>query len=72
MKECERLKLCPFFNGKLANMPNTAEVLKKFYCLGSYESCARYMVFKAIGKVPPDLWPNETERAKKIISSPAP
>jgi hypothetical protein len=67
--ECENLSVCPFFNDKLPNMPKTASLLKTRYCLGDYNSCARYIVFKALGreKVPRDLWPSEIERAQKIL-----
>jgi hypothetical protein len=68
---CPNLKTCPFFHDKLKNMPSTANMLKKKYCEGNYQECARWMVFKACGKekVPPDLFPNQTERAKKIIAA---
>jgi hypothetical protein len=67
--ECENLSVCPFFNDKLPNMPKTTSLLKTRYCLGDYNSCARYIVFKALGreKVPRDLWPSEIERAQKIL-----
>jgi hypothetical protein len=67
--DCENLSVCPFFNDKLPNMSKTASLLKTRYCLGDYNSCARYIVFKALGreKVPRDLWPSEIERAQKIL-----
>ncbi|HBY57413.1 MAG TPA: hypothetical protein DEG96_06075 [Candidatus Atribacteria bacterium] len=70
MAECECLKSCPFFNAKMANMPATANIMIKKYCKGDNSICARYMVFKALGreKVPIDLFPNQIERVKEIIS----
>ena len=67
--ECENLSVCPFFNDKLPNMPAMANLLKKRYCRGDFTKCARYIVFKALGreKVPRDLWPSEIERAQKIL-----
>lgn len=70
MTECESLKACPFFNDELANMPKMAETIKTNYCRADFVSCARFMVSKALGKefVPRDLFPNQSARAKEIIS----
>jgi len=69
MKECECLPICPFFNEKMKDMPTTTSVYKKRYCLGDNSKCARYMIFKALGKekVPPDLFPNQIEIARKLL-----
>ena len=71
MAECELLSTCIFFNDKMAHMPATAELMKKHLCRGTKLECARYMVYQQLGrpKVPPDLFPNDVERAKLIISS---
>ena len=68
---CEFLEKCPFFNDKLANMPSTAEILKNTYCKGDFNKCARYMVAKTVGrdKVTLDLFPNDQDKAKKIIEA---
>jgi len=68
MSDCEKLATCPFFLDKMANMPVTASLLKRRYCQGDNSTCARYMVFKALGKAPADLFPNKPEEAKEIIS----
>lgn len=70
MADCELLSTCAFFNDKMARMPATSELLKKDYCRGNNQTCARYMVFKKLGRhaVPADLFPNSLERAKHIIS----
>lgn len=70
MAECECLKGCPFFNDRMSNMPSLANVYKKQFCLSDFNACARHMIFLALGKekVPLDLFPNEVEKAKKIIS----
>ncbi|MBN2722570.1 MAG: hypothetical protein JXR95_00705 [Deltaproteobacteria bacterium] len=67
--DCKCLPGCPFFNDKMANMPAMANIMKKKYCQGNFESCARYMIFSVKGKpaVPSDLFPNEVEKAKKIL-----
>ncbi|GAB6062971.1 hypothetical protein [Deferrisoma palaeochoriense] len=71
MTKCECLPRCPFFNDKMANMPRMAETYKKRYCLGDNSQCARYMVFKAWGRerVPPDLFPNQRERARQLLGN---
>ncbi|NWF75336.1 MAG: hypothetical protein HXY53_01955 [Nitrospirae bacterium] len=69
-KDCECLKNCPFFNDKMANMPATAQMYKKRYCLDNNSECARYIVFKTLGrdKVPIDLFPNDLKKAKNLIT----
>ena len=71
MAECECLRECAFFNDRMINRPATAEIYKDDYCRKDNSCCARYMVFKKLGKpkVPPDLFPNQIKRAKKIISN---
>jgi len=66
---CECISACPFFNDRMANMPAMASIYKKRYCEGNFEECARYIVFKALGKaaVPSDLFPNQKERALRLI-----
>ena len=69
MEYCERLETCPFFNEKLKALPATAEGFKRMYCFKSDPNCARYIVLKALGseKVPYELYPNELDKAEKII-----
>jgi hypothetical protein len=71
MAECKLLSGCIFFNDKMANKPGTAELLKTRFCKGEYPACARFMVFEKLGKpsVPPDLFPNQVDRAKLILSA---
>ena len=70
MAKCECLEKCPFFNDKMQDTPATANMMKSKYCLGNFEECARYMVFKALGreKVPTNLFPNMRDKAKAIIA----
>ena len=70
MADCTLLAKCIFFNDKMASMPAAAEVLKKKYCLKDSSTCARFMVCSALGreKVPADLFPNNTDRAKAILA----
>ena len=70
MADCECLVGCIFFNDKMERMPTMADMYKTKYCKGNAEDCARYTVFKKLGKgkVPVDLYPNQTEKAKALIS----
>jgi hypothetical protein len=67
MAECEKLVMCPFFSGKMKAMPNTATLLKETSCLGDKTRCARYRVSMAGIPVPPDLFPNDSERVQQIL-----
>jgi len=53
------------------NMPATANVMKKRYCLGDNSQCARFMVAQRLGrdKVPTDLFPNQYDKAKKLTDN---
>jgi hypothetical protein len=68
--ECEYLQTCIFFNDQMILMPGTAGIMKYKYCKRSFETCARYVLVKALGRerVPSDLYPDEGSRAQKIIS----
>ena len=70
MPDCICLPKCPFFNDKMANRPATATLLKQKYCQGQYNDCARYMIFSRLGReyVPGDLFPNQQDRAEKILA----
>lgn len=69
MSECDCLSGCPFFNDKMDSKPALAEIYKNKYCKGAFETCARYMVFKVLGKpmVPANLFPNEKEKAEALL-----
>lgn len=70
MVDCELLAGCLFFNDEMPMESGLGTIYKQKYCQGSNEECARYMVFKELGreKVPTNLYPNMTDRARKIIS----
>ena len=71
MAECPSLAACPFFNEKMANMPATADRLKKRYCLDTFDKCARYQVSKGLGKdrVPITLFPHNIEQARELLAT---
>ncbi len=70
MADCECLRGCPFFNDKMKPQEGLGAIIKRKYCLGDNSKCARFMVFKKMGKpaVPDDLYPNMVDRAQKIIN----
>ncbi|MBN2353029.1 MAG: hypothetical protein JXD23_10710 [Spirochaetales bacterium] len=69
MADCVCLAGCLFFNDKMADMPTMANMYKRNYCRGDSSQCARYMVFRALGResVPVDLFSNMADRARAII-----
>jgi hypothetical protein len=69
MAECECLQGCPFFNDQLPDQDGLSQMYKKKYCMDAYSDCARFMVFKELGRpgVPMDLYPNQRERATEIL-----
>ena len=71
MTDCELISGCIFFNDKMSEFPITAERMKRDYCKGDNSACARYRVFKAFGRenVPKNLFPNDTDRADKMLSA---
>lgn len=71
MADCQLLSGCSFFNDRMQGLEVIKDMLKKRYCREDNSNCARYMVFKALGrpKVPADLIPNQADRAKQIISN---
>jgi len=71
MADCASLPKCIFFNDMMASAPATANMLKQRLCHGNFTQCARFMVASAMGreKVPPDLYPNMVDRAKKLLAS---
>lgn len=68
--ECELTKTCPFFNDKMPDDKGLGHMYKKQYCLGGWHSCARYMIFKELGResVPPKLYPNQKDLARLVLS----
>lgn len=69
-KSCELLKTCAFFVHEVKSAA-LAEQFKKKFCKENKEACARYMIAKAAGldKIPPDLYPNEFDKALDIINN---
>jgi hypothetical protein len=64
---CEKTEKCQFFNDRMENMPPTSEAMKDTFCREDKQACARYAVSTAGHSVPPDLFPDMIERARKIL-----
>jgi hypothetical protein len=69
MAECELVEACPFFNDKMPIDKGMGAVYKDTYCRAERDSCARYIVRKALGKekVPADLYPHMMLKAREIL-----
>jgi hypothetical protein len=71
MANCPSIEKCPFFNDRMVGMPAMAAMMKKRYCEDNHLKCARFMVRSAKGPeaVPPDLFPNQLDRAETLIGT---
>ena len=71
MPKCVQTETCIFFNDQMAGMPSTAAAFKQVFCEQDFDTCGRYMIFKAIGRehVPKDLFPNQSDRATALIKA---
>ncbi len=65
MPDCEMLEKCIFFNDKMENMPDTAEIIKNYYCRKFYHRCARYVFKKISGEVSQDLFPDDMKEVSR-------
>jgi hypothetical protein len=70
MASCDLIATCIFFNDKMVDYPAAAAHMKKTFCQGDPDSCARLMIVKTLGRphVPADLFPNQSERARTLIA----
>ncbi|MBI5510499.1 MAG: hypothetical protein HY903_17215 [Deltaproteobacteria bacterium] len=71
MPDCELLHGCPFYNDRMKGREATAELYKMRYCRADSAECARYLVFRALGRpcVPGTLFPNDHDQARSIIDA---
>ncbi len=70
MPDCECLDWCPYFDSDIMKEIGTmAKMRQDEYCKGDFSKCARYMVYKALGRenVPGDLLPFRVQKAKELI-----
>jgi hypothetical protein len=70
MADCDCLGGCPFFNDKMPMGTGLGKMFKRNYCQGDNTQCARFIVKQKLGKpgVPPNLYPNQVDRAKAILT----
>jgi hypothetical protein len=56
----------------MAAMPTMAGMMKRHFCNDDFPHCARYLVKEKLGKerVPADLYPNQSVRAKQLLDVP--
>jgi hypothetical protein len=67
MADCELLAVCALF-AKIKDLPKTAAQLATTYCYGDNRGCARLWVASSGVRPPDDLFPNEQDRALRILS----
>lgn len=83
MGDCEKIKVCNFFEDKMQQMPSIAALFRKRLCKTDNSECAIYYLYKfletnnyhlsaeaeeKVSKVSSNLFPNEIGRIKKVIS----
>ena len=62
---------CAFFTNQMRMLEERKVIIRKRFCLSSYEQCARFKVyqhFKSHNNIPLDLYPNDFERATTLIA----
>lgn len=71
MANCPSTAKCPFLHDEMANIPPAAGALRRTYCQGTFERCARFVVKQAMGKdaVSADLLPADIGRARKVLQA---
>ncbi len=71
--DCDKLPTCIFFNDQMEQMPALAALMKAQYCRRSFDACARYRVAMELGgpAVPKDLYPNDLDRATRLLGAAA-
>jgi hypothetical protein len=71
MPDCPIFSQCTYFDRRVRiTKPTLAEILQKRFCFGDHAACARFIVFRALGKelVPLNLDPLLPEEADRIIA----
>ena len=66
---CELMDCCQFFKENMKDLPKAAEYIKSKLCLGEYQMCNRYQIYKEYGGSPPSLCLNaaDSEVVKKAM-----
>ncbi len=68
---CECFEKCELFSSGVAKLPSTSKSFQDKFCNVDHDACARYIVYKQLGResVPSDLFPNERGRAMELINA---
>jgi hypothetical protein len=68
---CECFEKCDLFSSGVAKLPSTSKSFQDKFCYMDHNACARYIVYKRLGKsfIPDDLFPNERGRAMQLIDA---
>ena len=64
---------CTFFQEQMSDMPGMAKLIQSQYCLGDFNSCARFMVSSALGMgaVSAKLFPGQQDKARQVLADSA-
>ena len=64
---CDLIEGCQFFSDNMKNLPKAAEYIKTKLCLGDYQSCNRFRIYREYGgeNIPPYLDPADVEQVLK-------
>lgn len=65
---CEIEGQCTFFES-VEGCRNTIRAVQESLCNGDHKSCARYVVFNALGDVPDDLLPTDHIAAERLTEA---
>ncbi|MCP4898054.1 MAG: hypothetical protein GY906_13870 [bacterium] len=70
MSQCDNLADCRFFNGQMNEAPAIADMMKRRFCFGHSDECARIIVSSTLGgqAVPQELAPNDRRGAEEILA----
>ena len=71
MAQCANLTDCSFFNDVMKEYPSIGEMMKRRFCYGHSDECARIIVSSTLGgqAVPEQLAPNDRRGAEKILAA---
>ncbi len=69
MCTCPHIEMCSLFHRTLADLPALATIYRNLYCRDRPDVCARYLIMEKLGrdKVPSSLYPNQIDRADRLI-----
>ena len=71
MPRCAYTETCVFFNDEVGYSIDLQASMRVAYCMGDFESCARYRTLLTIPReeIPKDLIPTDQDWAREIIAA---